>query len=90
MEGNIEQLKQTEQQLQLQKTELEVKMERNAKRAQEELEAVKRQHAEEVQVLRQSNQQLKVGFQSSKIWACNLRTFVNYIFKILNYNFMIF
>lgn len=60
MEEKIEQLKQKEQQLRLENSELQVKMDRNAKRAQEELEAIQRQHSEEVGNLRQSNQQLKV------------------------------
>ena len=66
MEDKIDQLKQAEQQLQKEKWELEVKMERSAKRSQEELEAVKRQHAEEVEALRQSNMQLKVGYSSKR------------------------
>jgi len=67
MEEKIELLRQTEQQLRLENSELQVKMDRNAKRAQEELEAIKRQHTEEVENLRQSNQQLKVGVTISKI-----------------------
>ena len=66
MEEKIEQLKQTGQQLGLENNELQVKMDRNAKRAQQELEAMKRQHTEEVENLRQSNQQLKVGTINSK------------------------
>ena len=60
MEEQIEQLKQVEQQLECQKTELKVELERNAKRAQEDMESLKRQHAEEVEALQQSNKQLKV------------------------------
>ena len=67
MEEKIELLRQTEQQLRLENSELQVKMDRNAKRAQEELEAIKRQHTEEVENLRQSNQQLKVGVTISKM-----------------------
>ena len=60
MEDKIEQLKHVEQQLECQKTELRVELERNAKRAQEDVESLKRQHAEEVEFLQQSNKQLKV------------------------------
>lgn len=62
MEDRIEQLKHVEQQLECQKTELRVELERNAKRAQEDIESLKRQHAEEVEFLQQSNKQLKVLF----------------------------
>lgn len=60
MQEEIEQLKHVEQQLECQKMELKVELERNAKRAQEDMEALKRQHAEEVESLQQSNKQLKV------------------------------
>lgn len=60
MEEQIEQLKHVEHQLECQKTELKVELERNAKRAQEDMESLKRQHAEEVDALQQSNKQLKV------------------------------
>lgn len=60
MEHKIEQLKHIEQQLEYQKAELKVELERNAKRAQEEMESLRRQHAEEVETLQQSNKQLKV------------------------------
>lgn len=60
MQDEIEQLKHVEQQLECQKMELKVELERNAKRAQEDMEALKRQHAEEVESLQQSNKQLKV------------------------------
>lgn len=60
MEEQIEQLKHVEQQLECQKTELKVELERNAKRAQEDMESLKCQHAEEVEALQQSNTQLKV------------------------------
>lgn len=78
MEEKIEQLKHVEQQLECQKTELRVELERNAKRAQEDVESLKRQHAEEVEFLQQSNKQLKVAFLYS-IWFiaaqcnCNFR-----------------
>ena len=62
MEDKIEQLKHVEQQLECQKTELRVELERNSKRAQEDIESLKRQHAEEVEFLQQSNKQLKVLF----------------------------
>lgn len=62
MEEQIEQLKHVEQQLECQKTELKVELERNAKRAQEDMESLRRQHAEEVESLQQSNKQLKVMY----------------------------
>ncbi|EFX81696.1 hypothetical protein DAPPUDRAFT_242072 [Daphnia pulex] len=59
MEDQIEQLKHVEQNLECQKTELKVELERNAKRAQEDMDSLKEQHAQEVESLQQSNKQLK-------------------------------
>lgn len=72
MEEKIEQLKHVEQQLECQKTELRVELERNAKRAQEDMESLKRQHAEEVEFLQQSNKQLKV-FIALRLFLGNSR-----------------
>jgi dynein light intermediate chain, axonemal len=60
MEDKIEKLAQVEQQLQHKIDNLQVELERNARRAQEDIEALKKQHAEEVEFLQRSNQQLKV------------------------------
>ena len=64
MEDKIEKLAQVEQQLQHKIDNLQVELERNARRAQEDMEALKKQHAEEVEFLQRSNQQLKVSTNS--------------------------
>lgn len=61
MEEKIEEMKLIQQQLKTEKMELKVELERNAKRAQEDMESVKRQHDEEIEFLQQSNKQLKVS-----------------------------
>jgi len=60
MEEKIEEMKMLQQQLETEKMELKVELERYAKRAQEDMESVKRQHDEEIEFLQQSNKQLKV------------------------------
>ncbi len=62
MEEKIETLAQVEKQLQSQIDNAQVELERNARRTREDLEALKKQHAEEVEFLQRSNQQLKVLF----------------------------
>ena len=64
MEDKIEKLAQVEQQLQHKIDNLQVELERNARRAQEDMEALKKQHADEVEFLQRSNQQLKVSTNS--------------------------
>ena len=61
MEEKIEEMKIIHQQLQTEKMELKVELERNAKRTQEDMESIKSQHCEEIEFLQQSNKQLKVA-----------------------------
>ena len=60
MEDKIETLAQTEHELKKQIADLKVELERNAKRSQENILALKKQHMEEVDFLKRSNLQLKV------------------------------
>ena len=77
MEEKIEEMKMLQQQLETEKMELKVELERNAKRAQEDMESVKRQHDEEIEFLQQSNKQLKVTVFFFKFRVKSIKTIIN-------------
>ena len=77
MEEKIEEMKMLQQQLETEKMELKVELERNAKRAQEDMESVKRQHDEEIEFLQQSNEQLKVTVFFFKFRVKSIKTIIN-------------